>query len=405
MTGPYEATAGNPRNGQIHHSPGLWRTPDRDYAIVIRADWHPVLWWRDRDDDSTWQSRDMTDEFGLINATNSHMAMALGVTWDGRAVLAGNTHHDPIKWWWSAPGDPSTGWAEVPRPAAWAAWSVLATYQAMVRLSDGTLLMLTDHSPAPVVGRSWSVLRLPAGTSEWIAAGDANGNVMVAPTEGTPDRSYILAASVDPDDVLHVVGVWRMDRHDPTSMTRPWYARSSDAGETWETIDGTPLDVPLSYPATPDAAGILLNGDPPGHTNRVSTVGLIDGQLVISAEFGGDQMLLAWDGDQWATIPVPTDGFTYAGAAVDWNGHGDLRVVGRRGGQLRAYRPDAIPGPHIVLGAVANGTPDETEWRSTAVYHPFIEHGPGGPLISWMVPDGDHPRIRTTRTYQHQPQP
>jgi hypothetical protein len=129
------------------------------------------------------------------------------------------------------------------------------------------------------------------------------------PGDGTANGAYIAGLLVEPGagtagaDRLHVTYLFRTG--DFTTQGNIGYLRSNNAGVTWQTIDGTPVTIPMTWAqrATP-----LIDTAPtnvPAYQQGITVDG--DGNPHIS--FDTNELALGvsifdrtwWDGDEWQT--------------------------------------------------------------------------------------------------------
>ncbi len=398
MTSPHQSRPGNARNGQRHAHPTCWVTDTHEYALVTRADWHPVI-WRRTIGGGTWSSYDLSSTvIGLVDVTDSHCAVAMGVDHLDRVWVVGNVHAQAHRVIYSAPGS-ITSWSTWSAPSWLTAHSVVSTYHSMDVFSDGQLVWSFDGNISGGLGRDWCLLRMNLTTGAWEPC-VSDGRVMRVDDVGEPggggdalpDRSYLYGMHVDSDDVVHVVGVWRIDESDMTTMTDSFYARSLDRGSTWQTVTGAALAAPFLYDQTIPAAAVTVGGNPVGHS--------VLGNLTV-ADVGGVRVPM-WTGwfhtDGWYLAFCVEGAWSLSPYLMPlgdvptalWH-HNSLLTVYRNTatGELRAVDG----GAGVMLGAVGIGTPDGTyTYESGACYHPAPVHVSADPVFS--IPNGDLPELR-----------
>ena len=402
MTSPHQSRPGNARNGQRHAHPTCWVTDTHEYALVTRADWHPVIWRRSIGG-GAWSSYDLSGTVvGLVDVTDSHHAVAMGVDHLDRVWIAGNVHADPHKVIYSAPGS-ITSWSTWSAPSWLAAHSVVSTYHSMDVFSDGQLIWSFDGNTSGGLGRDWCLLRMNLTTGEWEPC-VSDGRVMRVDDVGDPgggndllpDRSYLYGMHVDSDDVVHVVGVWRIDESDMASMTDSFYCRSSNRGTAWESVTGAAVPAPFLIGTTLPVAGITMGGNPVGHSTLGSLLVVpIGGESVpVWTGWNADDwyFVCAYEGGDWgvASLGMPLGDVP----SLAWH-HDALLYVYRdtTTGMLVAGPTTDGSGSRATLGAVNIGTPDGSyTYESGACYWPAPVHVSADPLF--MVPDQDSPSLR-----------
>lgn len=410
--GPWTNTPGNARCGQTSFRPTCWSDDLYDYALVTRRDWHPVVWRRPAGGGS-WESYDISGTaIGVVDATDSHMAVVMAVDHLKRIWVAGNTHATNHRVIVSAPGS-ITSWSEWPRPS-WFDHSPVSTYQSFDCFSDGQILWAfsSNEGPSTGMGRDWSMLRMNVDTDEWEPVlPDGDGRLMRVDDPGTadddkPNRSYMYTSHVDGRDRLHAVGVWRFEGG--ATMQRCWYACSDDRGATWRNVHGDPITTPLYYETTILAgeAEILVDGNSLGSQLGGPMCTDATGHPVWTGlNFDGDGYFLCrWTGTEWTVYPFAWQGWPTITTlpSVALRHDGALLAIWRdSNGRLVAYNFDEGPTTtdRVMLGNVDIGTPDgDFEFESGATYIPAPAAATWSPYrraVQVMVPDGDTPVIRS----------
>lgn len=114
MSNTWTSIAGNARNGQSTYT-STWITDDYEYAILIRHDWHPIVCQRTRNPIGSWVTHDVFDTIiGLIEVTDSHMGISIGVDQFGIIHVTGNTHDTKIRHIQSTSPHDITDWEDAP---------------------------------------------------------------------------------------------------------------------------------------------------------------------------------------------------------------------------------------------------------------------------------------------------
>lgn len=114
MSNAWSAVAGNARNGQSTFT-STWITADYEYAILVRHDWHPIVCQRTRNPIGSWVTHDVYDTvIGLIEVTDSHQGISIGVDPNGKVHISGNTHDTKVRHIQTTNAHDITSWVESP---------------------------------------------------------------------------------------------------------------------------------------------------------------------------------------------------------------------------------------------------------------------------------------------------
>jgi len=109
----YTAVTGNSRTGT--GGTVYWRTPLYDYMLVTQLDWKPVIWRRVRST-GVMTSKDLSSTvIGLVNVTDSHCCVSMGVDPDGYIHVSNNTHDTKMRRIVSNSPYDITSWTEAPK--------------------------------------------------------------------------------------------------------------------------------------------------------------------------------------------------------------------------------------------------------------------------------------------------
>lgn len=189
---------------------------------------------RNRDDWSVVDLGDLRENvLALPMEQDHHNFPALGVDGAGYLHLAVNHHDDPLRYLRSAQPRDVTRWV-AERMLGENETSV--TYPGFVRLPDGRLLFLYRDG---VSGNGDIVLnRFDPGPQTWSRIGDPL-------LDGSGESPYRSRLALWPDGSVHLawwyrpVGGQGSDGHDL------YYAWSADGGESWQTVDGQALALPI----------------------------------------------------------------------------------------------------------------------------------------------------------------
>ena len=166
------------------------------------------------------------------NVADAHNAIALAVDGDGFLHVAWDHHNSALTYARSLGprsvvlGDPvpMTGDREK-----------AVTYPAFLPLPGGDLLFLYRDGGS---GRGDLVLnRYFVATRKW-------STVQRTLISGEGKRNAYVSAFVDAQGTLHAAWVWR-ETPDVSTNHDICYARSKDAGRTWTTSEGQPLELPI----------------------------------------------------------------------------------------------------------------------------------------------------------------
>lgn len=238
------------RNGRVIIQDNLWSTATHQYAVWVGSDGTPYA-GRRRREGSEWEIVNLAklpgNPLAAPTEDDEHNVYAIGVDRGGRVHVAGNMHNDPLRYVTSA-GRGLDGWGSGPVPARGSA----VTYPAFVGSPDGTLFFWRREGRA---GEGAIVVDvLDPGSTEWRSLGTL--------LDGRPsgEGPYLHHIAVDPrSGTIHLLFEWRAG---PTVDTNNdvGYARSADGGRTWETSDGTPLELPITH----DTAERVIDTPPTG---------------------------------------------------------------------------------------------------------------------------------------------
>lgn len=401
----WSTRSGNARNGQENANPICWSQGIYDYGLIVRDDWHPVIWRRANG--GSWSSYDLSSTaLGLVYNEDSHYALSMAVDHLGRIWVAGNSHATAHRVVYSDAGS-ITNWNTWTAPA-WMSHSPYSTYHTFNVWSDGQLFWNFDgiHAPDTGVGRDWLALRMNITTNVWEPVyGD--GRLMrvddhgIPSTDNKPDRSYILNHFIDANDRLHLVGVWRMS--DGPSMRKSYYIYSDDRGATWKNINGLSVTLPLYYEVTimQDEAPIIVNGlhhplmlrgpmclDSSGYP---VFIGFHEDYWYAMTRWNGIQWVLE-DLGSWNLDAIPGMGLRHDGELI--------LIIRRSDDAVYAYKYSGGPNTtdRKFLGYASIGTPGGTfTFESGATYSPIPANATRRiyrDTLQLMIPNGNLPELR-----------
>jgi hypothetical protein len=233
--------------------------------------------------------------FDLPTKVDPHHSYALGIDALGRVHVAGNLHNEPLRYMRSEPRDLSR----------WRADAMIGeeegsvTYPSFVSLPDGALLFFFRDGRAGF-GDVY-LNRLPPQGRNWERLG------MLVEGRSTEESPYLNHVAVSPAGALHVSGCFR-ERGGGAARNRDvWHALSDDAGRSWRSLAGEPLELPLSHESVPIAVATAPSGS--GLVNQsgmdVDPAGNPHIAFLRYDESGATQVAHAWHGGEgWQTRDV-----------------------------------------------------------------------------------------------------
>lgn len=429
----------NARNSSSGSSPrhavgGGW-----EYAAVIQHNWKLVIYKRAVDTE-TWTSSFNFPDNGfsqfLVQVNDSHNSIAITVDSLGYIHVVGNSHDkasEGLRYLRSTNPHDISAWTVPAVPAGWAEGSpdshVVSTYFAFQTFSDGEVFMAASMSEQfenpSVGGRDYGLWKIPVGSNTLVPVrGGILAEIMVADggvanTDEIPDRSYMHGFHIDHNDVLHIVGVWRMATSDPDSMLETFYVRSTDRGVTWENVLGESVDAPFTYRK-------VLDGD----TGSAPCAVKVAGESISSRSFGNiavdvggnpyfttltvtsKDLLVYHNGTEWLSYEFPNPG------PSNFQHNSNPPVVARVGPRIWVFSADMqlslgvdkgkwygapwhpdLDDWVVDMGLVSRNTPDGVytyEDGATFMPSPIWSGGnvDGRPAAVFMMPDGDLPMTR-----------
>lgn len=224
---------------------------DNQYVVYVDTDKKPYIAKRELPN-GEWELFDLSTIVGNPLKSpivyDNHNVLVVAVDSDGYIHVSGNQHNVPIQYIRSvSPGD-ITSW-EIP---AMTGNETSVTYPQFVKLKDGTLLFFYRNG---VSGNGDTRLNVyNTATKTWA---ERQANFINATL--SEESAYINHVAVDKDNVIHVMWTWRGTGNASTNNDIS-YAKSSDAGVTWEKADGTTYALPITH----DTAEIILDTAPTG---------------------------------------------------------------------------------------------------------------------------------------------
>lgn len=298
------------------------------YAGYYDADRRLTIAYRPAPDEP-WTRYRVPGQDALVG-WDSHNRVALAVDSDGQLHLAANMHADELRYWRTTrAGDPTS----LTRVGTMVRRQVeqSVTYPAFVRTPEGDLIF---HYREGGSGSGTTYLnRYDPARQTWQAV--AGGPLLsgAAGPDGVERSPYPEISTTPTDDGFYeAVWVWR-DGADAASNSRLSYLRSRDL-EHWESVDGTPVELPVRY----DTPGVVVDDIPPGG-------GILNGAAQV-AQAAGHPVLVYYkfdeDGNHQLYAARPrADGTWRTRQLTSWSGraeiagHGTLAVpIG-----IRAVQP------------------------------------------------------------------
>jgi hypothetical protein len=289
------------RNGQVFIQDNLWTTRRWQYAVWVAPDGTPYA-GRRSNEGGRWRTVDLAtlpgNPFATPTADDEHNVYVIGVDAKGAAHVAGNMHNDKLRY---ANADAALErWAQAPRPSP----SASMTYPAFAGLPDGTLMFWRRDG---ISGQGSVALDVLApGASTWKKRG-----VIL---DGRPSREspYLHHIAVDHrTGAIHLLFMWRAGAGAATNSD-VGYARSDDAGRTWQTTGGSDLELPITHATAetvidtaPTGSGLLNQA---GLT--VDAAGRPHGVVVFDRGAGQRALEHLWltAGGRWESESVETGG-------------------------------------------------------------------------------------------------
>jgi hypothetical protein len=431
----------NARNSTNSSEPKQWTRGGYDFALVVRKDWHAVMWKKAIGSDVWTESYDLVSSplpaLGLIDHTDAHNVPVFCLDSLGYIHVTGNQHDhaDGILWLrsvnpydigsWTVPDD------ELPGQRASSDGFAVSTYNHFRSFSDGEVLWFTTMSSAienpSVNGRDVGAWRIPVGSSTPQAMLASGCEFMTAlggapNSDAIPDRAYMMGIHIDEEDVVHYVGVWRIQTGDGNTQTELFYVRSYDRGLTWKNAKEEAVATPLTYRLTLDgtagvgAAAIRYAGGPVGATTG-GNIAVKDGIMYYTCNpLDTSSSVYWWNGTDWSrwTHPLTPAGFQLNATMMLGKVGNELWLMGydavtsyvqdggTQKGNLMAVKFDPLSPPTqwaVNMGRMSIGThtADGTNYtfENGACFWPCEPHCGGRVLgrnrLRIMFPDGDEP--------------
>lgn len=271
-----------------------------------------AAWWSDnsqpvigkRTPTGEWSVFDFGDlpgtPLGSTIPDDGHNNFALVLDTDGHIHLWGNHHNSPLRYVRSAARRDITAWTA---PGMVGTDEDSITYPQAVRVGDELLFFYRNG----MSGNGDLFL------NRWTGSGWER---MSSPLRGagvTPAQSpYICTPAVGEDGSLHIFSVWRVSE-DYGQTDGIDHMVSYDAGETWQSMDGTPLTIPAVPTGSTGGTGSVMPRvveQPRGYGLINQTGAAVDSSgcphaawWLFKTEDNASGVLelhhIWWDGDEW----------------------------------------------------------------------------------------------------------
>lgn len=365
------------RNGRVHIQDNLWRTAEHRYAVWVGSDGIPYVGQSPLHGDR-WTVVDLGripgNPLAAPTDDNLHNVYTIAVDADERVHVFGNHRRSPLRYARSAPGGDIGQWEPgvVPGPTE------RVTYPQLVALPDGTLLFFRREGMS---GRGAVMLAaLDPGAPEWRHVGTV--------IDGRPgdESPYLHRVAVDPSTgMVHLLFTWRRSG-DVATTNDVEYARSPDAGLSWETTGGERLPLPMTH----GAADVVIDTPPEG-SGLLNQGGLdVDScgrpHAVVTFDDGRHRALrhLWHDGHSWQERQL--DGGLLDGRPVVVAGE-RVWLVGAKSAEVRAVDiSSGSAGAVVTLGTAVPG------WEVT-----YDSRAASAGALETLVPRDEEPMVLAER--------
>ena len=246
----------------------------------------------------------------------------------------------------------------------------LRSYDRFLDLGNGKRGWITaQHIQTAVIGRGMVFYVLEAGETMWQPF-DGVGTLLTCDTianNGDPERAYIFAHYVAPDNTLYLVCCWQYVWNDATTRREPFVIKSTDH-VNFTTLSGTPLPVPMTRANTVGIPDLYV-------TNPIANVTLMGMPTVVDGVFhvvlsGGGSIRHHWFNGVWnfGSASAQRNFFTF---------RGELWYYAQSFNKVRFRRNTNTGIQYTVSGTVPSGTyrpyPDPVRQKRGIVALPTIE--------------------------------
>lgn len=289
--------------------------------------------------DTAWQYKALDSTWG---GWDVHNAIVMAIDTRGQLHVSGNMHGAPMTYFrTTAAGDIST-LTRVPTLVD-ATHEQSVTYPTFITGPGGDLVF-TFRDGSSGNGSNY-YYAYDADTQAWRLLLDRP----LFDGEGKYN-AYPKGPTLGPDGKYHVVWVWR-ETGDAATNSRLSYMRSSDLTH-WETADGQPITVPLTY----DQKGVIIDDIPSygGLLNGLQAVHVApDGQVRVAYhkydDFGSSQIYLADrkpNASAWSLTQL-----------THWTGRWDFGGFGSLFNAITLPFMDVLPDGNIRVDFTCNTVP------------------------------------------------
>lgn len=285
------------------------------YAGYYDADRRLTIAYRPAPDEP-WTRYRVPGEDALVG-WDSHNRVALGVDRDGQLHVAANMHADELRYWRTTRAGDLTSLTRVGTMVRRQVERSV-TYPAFISTPGGDLVF--HYREGGSRGGATYLNRYDPARQTWRAV---TGGPLLDGVggPGDVDRSPYPEISTTPteDGFYEAVWVWR-DAADATTNSRLSYLRSRDL-EHWESVDGTPVELPVRY----DTPGVIVDDIPPGGgilNGAAQVVQTADHPVVVYYKFDED------GNHQLYAARPRSDGTWRTRQLTSWDGRADLTGQG-----------------------------------------------------------------------------
>jgi hypothetical protein len=296
---PGRADGRHRQNARVFTQDALWTDIRGEYAVWVNAAGDPIVGRRGRPD-GRWSTFDLSrlrgNPLAAPTEPDEHNVYVIALDRDGYVHVAGNMHASPLRYVRSVrPGD-ITRWTTASMIGT---EESAMTYPVFVRRRDGSLLFLYRQGGS---GNGDVYLNAYAG-GRWTRV------AKVIDGRASDESPYLFHVSVDDQDVLHLMFVWRRTGEESSNGDLS-YARSPDGGTHWERANGRTVPVPITHAR----AEIVVNTARAGY--RLSNAGGLEtdslgrphAAMLVAAE-RGRRIWHVWHDGRWrrrtVTLPEP----------------------------------------------------------------------------------------------------
>lgn len=381
-------------------------TLTKQYTSVVGTDGELTVYSRNRTS-TTWTSFAITGAnrtaLALPFEDDGHNTTCVAIDGIGRLHLWANYHNDPMTRYLRTATPAGGAFADITTLAAATPPSAEArnSYISTFRLPDGRLLLFARSGPTGSGSgvADWNYWVMPANGSAWgarklwlrgIPSGDSGGTDLT--TNYSAYADFCLEAGHPSGPRLHAHWVWRQDGTISRSNTISSYGYLDIDTDTWHTVSGSTLTLPIA-----------IDNNAACQTGLVAGVeGYINGGGLTLDAAGLPHFCLSqtpyyhgwWNGSIWQqeTIPTTLAGVSVIGRLCAYTVNGNVHWLGTSGtnrrivlfhkdGTYKAYFGPAVDPDGVSLTAIDQvNNVDPIVLRKTGV-------------LEVMVPDGLAPTV------------